>query len=673
MRPTTTLLACLLAGAATAVLAQAPTNDTRATAFELNADRVACVPTRDSTGNATASGTIPSCAPATQTAAARDLWYRFDAAQAEMTVYAEIDDGDNNSLRVEVTDADGAVVECAAFSYSEAVRRIEGLTVGATYFIQLAHTDPTHVNQLKVCAYRTPSCLPVENVRMSTGQNWTRLTYSGNDADAVGYQIRVGPRRRFDPNNDEPIAELVTDDNRRAIIWDLEPGEAYDFFVRQICGPGDTSVFAGPTQLFLQEPAGRTPNDERAGEFRAEIIGSASSGCFGQPGSTRFATASSLGAGGCAAVGPDVWYELNPIAPRYTFAVEAANGTSADLALEFWDNRFEGTDWVGQRIACVDDGGPGESETFTLNTSSLPLVNGRATVYVRVVSADGAPADFLICGSQDAPAVLEPDGCALPVFADFDGTGAAGALVDVLTDEGQIVCAIENTAALGQVVVSAYGFPGGETRRLGGDGPAYADRSVTIDVSTQPTAPVLVRFYLSAADIAGLIAAGAFPADGQFGTEELLAIARVAQTSCSVEFPGEASAVEFVAAGPYGDGAYYVDVRVSGFSEFFFSGVADPLPTTTVGVRTAPTTHPLQLAPNPARRSVTVTLPQNFPHAAPLAVQVSDATGRVVSEAVLPKGATAVSLDVSGLAAGLYAVRGVGGADVGVARLLIQR
>ena len=579
-----------------------------------------------------------------------------------MTVYAEIDDGANNQLRLEVTDADGAVVDCAGFSYSEAIRRLSGLTVGATYFVQLAHTDPTHDNELRVCAYRTPSCLPVERVWMSTGQNWTIVRWSTEGAGSGEYEVVVGPRNFFDPATDPPLQRALVRDANAIVIWDLDPGESYDFYVRQVCGPGDTSAFRLPTQRTQQESAGAVDNDLRA---RAEIIGSAFNGCGLQPGSTRFATSGDGEVGACAAAGPDVWYELTFSAPRYTFELASANGTAADLALEAYDA-------FGERLACVNVGGAGEPETLTLSESEVPPINGRSRVLLRVIAADRAESDFLICGYRDAPGVLEPEGCALPAFASFDGAGAPGALVDVLTAEGQIVCAIENTAALGQVVVNAYGFPGSEIRRLGGDGPAYADRSVAVSVATQPTAPVLVRFYLSAADIAGLIAAGAFPADGQFGTEELLAVARVAQTSCSVDFPGGAAAVEFVGAGPYGDGAYYVDVRVSAFSEFFFSGIGDPLPTTTVSVGDVGGERVLGLAPNPAGAWVRVTLPQNSSAAGVHGVVLLDATGRVVRTAPVTPGADAVRLDVADVPAGVYVVRSEGGGQRGgLARLVV--
>ena len=76
--------------------------------------------------------------------------------------------------------------------------------------------------------------------------------------------------------------------------------------------------------------------------------------------------------------------------------------------------------------------------------------------------------------------------------------------------------------------------------------------------------------------------------------------------------------------------------------------------------------HPvLHLYPNPAHRAATLALPAA---AAPRPVLLLDATGRVVRRAVLPAQATALVLDLTGLAAGLYAVQ----CEAATARLVVE-
>lgn len=676
-----TLLTAFTLVTASAIFAQAPANDTRATAIALTAARGFCSPTAGDTGEATASGVTPACAPTTQTAPARDLWYTFIASQSEMTVYAEIDGGSNNQLRVEVTTDGGDLVDCAAFSYSEAVRRLEGLTVGETYFIQLSHTRPSDVNDLKVCAYETPACLPVGSVRTRNGQNWTIVTWQPEGTPpASGYRVVAVPRGG-NPVNDTPVAEadIPRGDSTRVTIWNLQPGVAYDFYVQAVCSDTERSGFVRPTQNFTQEPAGAPGNDSLEAGDGPEILPSISSRCLESPGSTRFATTGDGEVGDCANAGPDVWYELNFIAPRYTFEVRSANGTTADLALEAYTYEFdEQNNLTPQRIACANTAGPGGGESLTVSEGQLPETNGRRRVRIRVISSDDAEADFTVCGYQvpgdpiDVPTVLDPDGCAPPVLASFDGTGAPGDFVDVLTEVGQVICSIENTEDLGQVAVAAYGHTG-ELRQLDDGGPRYADRNVAVVVERQPTAPVLARFYLSAADLLSLEQAALFPQNGRTLADELLAVARVPTTTCSETFPGSAFDVEFVSAGLYGTDAYFVDVRISGFSEFFFSSVDDPLPTAASGVAESSVAR-LAVAPNPATSRFTVTLPQKLGRPAQdYRVTLVDQMGRVVEEVLAKAGREHVGVSVAQLSVGIYLVHVVGMRDgrTGTARVLV--
>ena len=73
----------------------------------------------------------------------------------------------------------------------------------------------------------------------------------------------------------------------------------------------------------------------------------------------------------------------------------------------------------------------------------------------------------------------------------------------------------------------------------------------------------------------------------------------------------------------------------------------------------------LTLAPNPARTAATLTQPAA---AQARAVTVADALGRVVRRAALPAQTTTLTLDVTGLAAGVYSVS----CQAATARLVVE-
>ncbi len=652
---------------ASPVLAQAPANDTRAGASEIRADLVACSLTRQRTNNATASGTIPRCAPASQTAPARDLWYYFEAPQADVTVYARIADDDNNALVVEVTDAQGDSVACGSFSYSARQFRLAGLTPGARYYVRLAHTDPDDTNELSLCVYRTPSCLPVESVNTRNGQNWTVVSWSPEVSKPGDvYRVVVGPRRNFEPTRDTPFQRAITTLNS-AVIWNLEPGEAYDVYVERDCGGGDRSRYVGPTQRFSQDPAGPPENDNLTTGRGAQLVGSGFSACRQSPGSTRFATGGDGPAGPCggaAAVDDDVWYTLSASASRYRVQVTGANGTTGNLVLEAYNS-------AGERIRCANEQAGAATEGFVIDGLA-----DRERLNFRVYTAGaGEVSDFIFCAYREEPPVAQGTGCQLSRATNFDGTGATGALVDILTDGGTVVASVENTQDLGTVRASYYGH-GGELRRFGNGNVRYANRNLAIVPERQPTAPLQVRLYVSGRDLEPLIAAGLFPSSALTDpsiTRQLLAIAKVRATTCSAAFPGGAEAVTFLGAGPYGNGDYYVDVRVRGFSEFFFSSVDEPLPATVVGVREADGLARLQVSPVPARGEAWVTLPQNETNVGGT-LTLSDVSGRVLAETPYGAEETRLAVDVSRLPAGLYVarVRDAQGRGVGVAKVVVQ-
>ncbi len=95
-----------------------------------------------------------------------------------------------------------------------------------------------------------------------------------------------------------------------------------------------------------------------------------------------------------------------------------------------------------------------------------------------------------------------------------------------------------------------------------------------------------------------------------------------------------------------------------------------PLPT---GLSTDAVAAALQVFPNPATSQCRVVLPAGMSGSVTVEV-LSLVTGQLLHQAVLTAAAGETTLDVSGLAAGLYAVRAVGGArQTATARLAVSR
>ena len=107
-------------------------------------------------------------------------------------------------------------------------------------------------------------------------------------------------------------------------------------------------------------------------------------------------------------------------------------------------------------------------------------------------------------------------------------------------------------------------------------GREYMDRNVTITPTTQPNAPVKVRIYFTADELADLIAAGG---DGyaDVGAIGDIVITKNQQPCTSFVALGNEVRIPQTANGNFADGAF-VEFQTSSFSTFFLHGGAQPLP-----------------------------------------------------------------------------------------------
>ena len=697
-------LAAALLATATALLSQTAPNDTRTTAIELTVGAPdACTPLAGNTAEGSPSLAEPSCAPPDADGARRDLWYYLVAPGPSVTVALDAEAGNVGTVWVEMTDAAGQPLFCRSVTAWRQQRlRLDGLTTGDTVFVQVAALDPSSFTAFEICAFATPTCEPPQILQMRTGQNWAQLLFvngDGSPAFTGGRRYRaVAGVRPFAPGRDEPAASV--DVSRSPLtIWGLQPGEAYQLALSELCSDSDASVFATPTQNFSQQPAGTPENDSLRATFRGdgpEIVGSVSVGCFGQPGSTRRATAEAAAPAACGGeADDDVWYVIRPQGPQYRFLLTPAPDITSDLVLEIRDAALE-------LVACVNETPGGSAEVY-----DAYALTPDEDYYLRVyTAAAGEEADFEICAFRfDRPVVVDT-GCTDALAITLDGTGEPGEFVDVVTSTGEIVVSLENTQDLGRVEVSYYGAPD-SARALSTDSVPvyYARNNVTIAPERQPADSVTVRFYLSEADLIGLANLGALQnaevlaipnqptatsgggtgsGGGRSGRRRLtvrfppdeepdLAVARVPQARCSADYPGAGFATSLVGSGPHANGVY-LDIRVAGFSDFFFASARIPLTREQApppsAVRELP--RALGVYPNPTRGALTVSWAADTDGEAPTHYRLLDAAGRVVAADRLPLGAESSHIQLPGVPEGVYTlVATAGGRPVGRTRVAI--
>lgn len=457
------------------------------------------------------------------------------------------------------------------------------------------------------------------------------LQNASENVDSV--QLLLGDEDFRDPDRDRPDTVITFRGDaigRGYNIFDLRPNTRYVVVARTFCGDQPSGYGSG--ELFRTERAGAPANDEPRDYA---ILSGAAIRCVFHPGTTRDATGPDLPDEDCATgADDDVWYNLRSVFPGYTVTVRPVGGTDQDLVVQFFDDE-------DRLIACVNDGAAGEAEAYELS-NVLPDKTIRIRVFTRGTTGY---ADFQICSEgRAARPVADQTGChELPPVV-LDGTGDAGSFIAFLDEEGALVAAIENTQALGEVGMSYYRYAG-DTRVAPDANARYAGRNVSIRPAVQPELAVAVRLYLTEAEVAELVGVGAID-----GVDDLTAT-KVATGLCSERFPGGGEQVPFRLAGRYGDG-FFIEVAVSGFSEFFIHPAAEPLATTTSTRLVSGTTAGWRYFPVPVTDLLHIVPPSGAsPGGATARILSSD--GKVYAERTLPP-APRWALPVSALPRGSY-------------------
>ena len=176
---------------------------------------------------------------------------------------------------------------------------------------------------------------------------------------------------------------------------------------------------------------------------------------------------------------------------------------------------------------------------------------------------------------------------------------------------------------------------------------SFASSPAAINLTSAGNSDVFVAKFASTTGAAAwAVRAGGTGDDLGFG----VAVDAGGNALVTGDFEGRASFSSLaLVGGNGGDTAFLAKLQAAG-----------PSATTTGANKTT-----LTLAPNPTCNAATLTLPAA---AQARAVTVADALGRVVRQAALPAQATALTLDVAGLAPGVYSVR----CETATARLLVE-
>ena len=464
-------------------------------------------------------------------------------------------------------------------------------------------------------------------------QREAQLRVRGVGAQVDSVQVLLGgPQfRNADVDQPDTIYTFAGDSLGRYLLYGLLPDREHGVAVRAWCGSVSGPV--SPVRTFRTDPPGAPANDRPE---NYAILSGATLQCGPRPGTTRGATGPDAGEPACGgSADDDVWFNIQARYPGYRVSVRPVGGTDGEIVLEI----FAGD---GQVVACRNEGGPGDPETYELTNLS-----DTAEIRIRIFTAGQTGfAVFELCheGVAARP-VAAGAGCQSVPPVVVDGNGRPGDYVDVVDDRGQIVVGIENIRPLGAVAVSYY-HHGGNLRVEDATGSRYASRNVTVRPTLPPDTLIGLRVYLTDAEVRQLLDAGAIEQIGQ------LALTKVSGRTCSPGYPGEGERITYRGGTRYGKD-YVLDAALSTFGELFVHPADEPLAESPVG-------NPPVLSagrgwtayPVPLRGPLTVAPPAGWPEG-PVAMRMLDTAARPVWMGTFPAAARYV-IELPGLPAGAY-------------------
>jgi hypothetical protein len=342
-----------------------------------------------------------------------------------------------------------------------------------------------------------------------------------------------------------------------ANIIGLAGSITYSFYIQTDCGSGNIASWAGPF-TFTTTPA----NDDCSNAVTLTSGASAVTGsCIG-------ATQSAAPTAACTSSNSalDVWYKFVAAGSRATVTVVGAG--SFDAIVQCFDACTGGTS-----VGCVDASAANGTETLTLTG----LIPGN-TYNVRVFQYTGTSITSVPAGSSFTIALSIPtissgtaNSCA-SVSGPFISSTNNNTWVAVNDFSGNIVAEINAQGNnLGSVSAKLYVNTGAV--RQSGNGIYYLNRNIELTPTTQPSTPVKVRLYFLQSELAALQAQAG---SGVTGLNDIVVTKNA--SPCQATVSGVGTLVTPNNRSTYLSNGNVVEITISSFSSFYFSGGTIALP-----------------------------------------------------------------------------------------------
>jgi hypothetical protein len=349
---------------------------------------------------------------------------------------------------------------------------------------------------------------------------------------------------------------------------------SYAYYVRTICGVGDTSVWSGPMSFTTPPPNDNAVNATML-TLGALCNGTNSNGVLA--GGTAQAGEPSVTCQGSAGNFRSVWYKF--IAPAsgqvkisndYTVA---AIDSVLDTKMAVYQVGDSSNFSTYQIIGCDDDNGVvGSGYRNLIYVTSLIPGN---TYYIKVDKWNSSEIDgsFCITVEDFTPAMISSNpNCAGTAYGNSDWYTGGNAWVSVVDNSGLVIANIKSNGSgpMGSALSKFHQNIG--PIRIFGSQP-YLDRNYTFEVDAQPTVPVSLQFFFTDADYNALAVADPNVSMGNLGAT------RLPTAACAAAYDTVGQAEQFLAQTANGsnNGVRYIVVPTPGFSSYFIHAGYGPL------------------------------------------------------------------------------------------------
>ena len=264
----------------------------------------------------------------------------------------------------------------------------------------------------------------------------------------------------------------------------------------------------------------------------------------------------------------DVWYKVAvPASGNLVIQTSVADEDIIDLVMEAW----AGDCGSLSLIACDDDGNPDDGISSFHPRIELTGRTPQETIFIRVLGKGGINfGPFTICAwdASGIANVAEGGDCIGGQTINISAANGNHYMwVPVLDGAGDIIAEINaNGHELGTVNTSLFVSTTGMLRTA--TGANYLDRNIAIETAAQAAARL--RLYFKSEEFEALRLT-----HPSLTTQQLRI--HKDEDRCRAGLPASPQLIEPEQAGNYGDD-YFIELETPGFSSFYITDLADPLP-----------------------------------------------------------------------------------------------